>query len=303
MSFIFPQSRTVALRRDILCFQQNEKESIGAAWARFSLLLISGPNLLISDHVLLQHFYIGLDTESALYLDIAAGGSFSHKTPSEGREILDRITENTSFVANAGSSQEEHTSSHEDILAAESGLSPPTTQDSALEPSSEPQAPEEEEIQPSELPFEFEDDLFKDFGNTSNYLCTRKPLVPIPSIDPIEATFLRENIKKVTTIMAGEWSREMELSLEVLRISSPLSTIPCTIRGTSVDILYSPTVGANIISSECAFQLLGDEPLVQIDKTFQTSSRKILEGIGILQNMTVKHKNVDVTLDFHVFNV
>jgi len=218
--------------------------------------------------VLLQHFYIRLDTESALYLDIAAGGSFSHKTPFEGREILDRITENTSFVANAGSSQEERTSSHEDILTAELDLSPPTTQDSALEPSSEPQAPEEEEIQPSELPFEFEDDLFKDFGNTSNYLYTRKPPVPILSSDPIEATFLRENVKKVTAIMADEWSRETELSPEVLRISSPPSTIPCTIRGTPIDILYSPTIRANIISSECEFQLLGDEPLVQTDKTF-----------------------------------
>ena len=38
----FHQSRIVALRRDILCFQQNEKESIGVAWARFSILLISG---------------------------------------------------------------------------------------------------------------------------------------------------------------------------------------------------------------------------------------------------------------------
>ena len=84
--------------------------------------------------------------ESALYLDISAGGSFSHKTPSQGGEILDRSTENTSFVANAGSSQEEHASSHEDILAAESDLSPPTTLDSALEASSEPHAPEEEEI-------------------------------------------------------------------------------------------------------------------------------------------------------------
>ena len=103
--------------------------------------------------------------------------------------------------------------------------------------------------------------------------------------------------------MAGEWSRETELSPEVLRISSPPSTIPCTIRGTPVDILYSPTVGANIISSECTFQLLGDELLVQANKTFQTSSREILEGIGILQNMTVKHKNIDVILDFHVFYV
>ena len=37
----FPaQSRIVSLRRDVFYFQQNEKESIGAAWARFSLLLI-----------------------------------------------------------------------------------------------------------------------------------------------------------------------------------------------------------------------------------------------------------------------
>ena len=118
-----------------------EKESIGAAWARFSLLLMSGPNLSIPDHVLLQHFYIGIDKESTFYLDVTSLGSFTHKTPCEGRKILDRIIENTSFVANAGSSQEEHTSSHEDILEAESDLSPKfssRTLNSALEPSSEP---------------------------------------------------------------------------------------------------------------------------------------------------------------------
>ena len=97
-----------------------------------------GPNLSISDHVLLQHFYIGLDKESAFYLDIISGGSFAHRTPSEGRKILDRITENTYFVANSEPSKEECTSSHEDILAAESDPSPPRTLDSALEPSSEP---------------------------------------------------------------------------------------------------------------------------------------------------------------------
>ena len=122
--------------------------------------------------------------ESAFYLGITSGGSFTHKTPSEGRKILDRINENTSFVANSEPSNEECTSSHEDILAAESDPLPPTTLDSALEPFPKPQAPEEE-IQPSEFPFEFEDDLFEDFGNLT------KP-VPFPSTDPIEATFLRE---------------------------------------------------------------------------------------------------------------
>ena len=33
----FPQSHVVALRKDILCFQQNEDETIGVAWVRFSL--------------------------------------------------------------------------------------------------------------------------------------------------------------------------------------------------------------------------------------------------------------------------
>ena len=146
---------------------------------------MSGPNLSIPDHVLLQHFYIRLDTESAFYLDVTSGGSFAHKTPSEGRKILDHITENTSFVANSEPSKEECTSSHEDILAAKSNPSPPTTLDSALKPFCEPQAPGGEEIQPSGFPFEFEDGLFEDFGNTSNYLCTWKPPVSIPSTDPI----------------------------------------------------------------------------------------------------------------------
>jgi hypothetical protein len=128
---------------------------------------------------------MGLNTESALHVDITAGGSFAHKTPSEGRKILDRITKNTSFVSNSGPFREECMSSHEDILAAKCDLPPSTFLDSALEPSPESRVPEEEEIQPSELPFEFEDDLLEDFGNTSNYICMRKPPVPVPSTDPI----------------------------------------------------------------------------------------------------------------------
>ena len=46
--------------------------------------------------MLLQHFWLGLGKESALQLDIAAGGSFTHKTTEEGEALLDRILENTS---------------------------------------------------------------------------------------------------------------------------------------------------------------------------------------------------------------
>jgi len=241
--------------------------------------------------------------ESANHLDASAGGSFSHKTPIEGMGILDHITENNSFVSKSRPSREEHTSSHKDNLVAESNLPLPTTSDSALEFSPESGVLEKEEIHPLEPPLKFEDDLFEDFENTSNYFCKRKQPVPVASIDPIEAALHRENVKKLTTIMSNEWSRELELSPEILQISSPPSTIPCTIRGFPEDALYSPTVRANIISEDCAFYLLKDVPLVRTDKTFRTSSGEILKGGGILQNVSIRHEDIDIILDFHIFDV
>jgi hypothetical protein len=41
---------------------------------------------------------MGLSKEDAHYLDVTTGGSFSHKTLAKGREILDKIMENTSFL-------------------------------------------------------------------------------------------------------------------------------------------------------------------------------------------------------------
>jgi hypothetical protein len=62
----FPISQIATLRQKMLNFQQKEKESIGAAWDRFSILMRSGPDLSIPNHVLLQHFWLGLSKESAL---------------------------------------------------------------------------------------------------------------------------------------------------------------------------------------------------------------------------------------------
>jgi hypothetical protein len=76
------------LRRDILNFQQGEKEA-GWAWERFSYLVNSGPVLSIPDHVTPQHFYMGLDEKSTSQLDTSFGGSFSQKSTTEGKEILD----------------------------------------------------------------------------------------------------------------------------------------------------------------------------------------------------------------------
>jgi len=49
----FPISRIITLYLEILTFQQKEKEILGAAWARFSSLIASSPDLSMPDHVLL----------------------------------------------------------------------------------------------------------------------------------------------------------------------------------------------------------------------------------------------------------
>ena len=70
-----------SLRSEILAFEQLEKESLGAAWARFSRLLVSFPDWSIPDDVSLHIFYSGLDMDSSDDLDIAARGSFTHRSP------------------------------------------------------------------------------------------------------------------------------------------------------------------------------------------------------------------------------
>ena len=94
-----------------------------------------------------------------------------------------------------------------------------------------------EGLQPLDFLF-FEDDLFEDFGNTSNYSCQKRPPVPITPLDPLDKDFLRESIKELTAIMSSEWVEEAEHSSEEIQIRVPPSTIRCKVLGTMVDVLY-----------------------------------------------------------------
>ena len=82
------------------------------------------------------------------------------KTTFEREALLDRILETPSFTETFPLVEP---SSCEEVPLIESESLPLTNPDSTTEPSPEPRTPEEEEIQPSALPFEFEDDLFKDY--------------------------------------------------------------------------------------------------------------------------------------------
>ena len=87
----FPMSCIVSLPRAILNFEQYEKESIGAAWARFSMLIHSSPDLSLPDGILLHLFCLGLDMESDLCLDMTTGGCFTHKTVTEQVTFLEHF--------------------------------------------------------------------------------------------------------------------------------------------------------------------------------------------------------------------
>jgi len=100
----FLMSRIIALHRDIRSFQQNERESIRAAWYRFLSLIESGPVLSIPESLLLRNFYEGLDKYSAFHLDVVSGGSFSRMTLAEGRKFLYDIIDSIVFTIMPNSS-------------------------------------------------------------------------------------------------------------------------------------------------------------------------------------------------------
>ena len=58
----------------------------------------------------------------------------------------------------------------------------------------------------------------------------------------------------------------MERSSEEIQICVPSSTIQCNIWDDKVDVLYNPTVGANIMSASFASAYFGNEPIAPTNK-------------------------------------
>lgn len=83
------------------------------------MLTQANSDLSLLDHVLVQQSYLDLDKEFSMYPDISAGGSFAHKIMMEGRELLDHILENTSFVRCETFQEIEHTQDEPSIVESE----------------------------------------------------------------------------------------------------------------------------------------------------------------------------------------
>jgi len=70
-----------------------------------------------------------------------------------------------------------------------------------------------------------------------------------------------------------------------------------------VDVLYNPSVGANLMSTAFTSAYLGEKSLAPTVKSLSSSPRTSLKGLGILQNTILHHRDIEVALDFHVFEI
>ena len=107
----------------------------------------------------------------------------------------------------------------------------------------------------------------------------------------------------MTSILSSKWVEEAELYFEEIQICTHSLTIQCQIYRTIVDVLYNPTVRANLMSTSFTHTYLGVEPLAPTNKSLRVAPRSSLEGHGILHNIIVHHDNVKMALDFHVFDI
>jgi hypothetical protein len=170
-----------------------------------------------------------------------------------------------------------------------------------------PEIPKEEEIPPLENMSKFEDELFSDFGNASNYSAIRKssaksaPNQHLP--DPTEEKFLIKAVKELTTIISNEWFGESKLSPKVIHLDSPSTSIRCQIHKTTFDAFYNLVVGVNIISKSFAHTLPKNFQLTPTTKFLKSLSRQILPSEGIFHLIPIKVDETKVYLSFYVFDM
>jgi hypothetical protein len=103
--------------------------------------------------------------------------------------------------------------------------------------------------------------------------------------------------------MSSEWVGEGELSSEPIQIRAPSFPIHCKIQGDWVEVLYNPTVGANLMSHSFALAHLSQERRLPTVRTFRNGPRSNLTGLGLLHNITLHHEDVELALDFHIFDI
>jgi hypothetical protein len=104
-----------------------------------------------------------------------------------------------------------------------------------------------------------------------------------------------------TTIV--DWLKEARRTSEAIRISSTSTTIPCSMRGNTVEALHDPTVEACIISKYLVDTLVANKPLTLIDRYFRSPSGHFFECWGIARGVPITIDKIKVRSVFCIYNV
>ncbi|KAF1864715.1 hypothetical protein Lal_00032035 [Lupinus albus] len=103
MDKFFPASKTTAIRKDIYGIRQQHGESLYEYCERFKRLCASCPYHQISEQLLLQYFYEGLNNMDKNSIEAASGGALGDMTHFEARCLIEKMTSNSQqFNARSG---------------------------------------------------------------------------------------------------------------------------------------------------------------------------------------------------------
>jgi len=95
MEKFFPASRTTAIRKEISGIKQLGGETLYEYWERFKRLCATCPHHQISEQLLLQYFYEGLNSMERSMIDAASGGALGDMTPVEARQLIEKMASNS----------------------------------------------------------------------------------------------------------------------------------------------------------------------------------------------------------------
>lgn len=91
----FPTSGATNIRKEIYGISQITGETFHEYWERFKRLCASFPHHQILDQLLIQYFNEGLLPMDRSMVDAASGGALVNKTPTEARQLISSMAENS----------------------------------------------------------------------------------------------------------------------------------------------------------------------------------------------------------------
>ena len=126
-----------------------------------------------------------------------------------------------------------------------------------------------------------------------------------PSISPnIASSPDPFNEELLTRDIMEEWSNGIIDFSEAVWIDSPSITIPCSIKGITVEAQLIPNMEGNIMPWHLTHTLLGSVFIKPSGKLFESCPfGHILECRGIASVVSITIDKIEVNLDFHIFDI